>query len=503
MKKMTLKMRLLGGLVIVSMALAAGSCAQGADCDEVFESTVRNTQMVSPAADDVKLEVVNVEYMKVSWPVVKGAGGYQCLVQNINDEANPVTVVDDVMDDSSFEFKLSDDTRYAISIQTLGNEKLNNKDATTTTEKVYFFGVEGMLVPASAGDIGAHIAGVIAEQADAWAAARAEDPNFEIAFDLEPGGQYTMDTEFDAGLQSIRIRTLTPDNRATVNVTKSFKFKAGLRLENLNLDCSSFTTKGLVCVGNDLGDELLVDHYGFVREGSLITGFYYINKLVIFNNCWIKNLQNSLIYDNNQVAIALNDFRVINSIVQMNYESSNALIHFKDKGRVIKNLTIENSTFYNLMENGSAYFIRYNNSSNSTPSKCFGAGATCDHIINNSTFIRTFTGKDFANNFQNTGELHISVTNSVFYDVYRLYQYLQSNVTTYTKNNTMWYVVTSPQSHDTGGRNDKLGNPFTTLEDPGFTAPMTALDFSQPNGGLNLKPTGAISSNGGDPRWRN
>ena len=501
---MTLKMRLLGGLVAVSMLFAG--CAQGADCDEVFQSTVTDTQLVSPAADDISLEVVNVEYMKVSWPFVKGAGGYQCLVQNINDEANPVTVVDKVMDQSSFEFKLSDDTRYAISIKTLGNKALNNAEATTTTEKTYFFGVEGMAVPADAGDIGAYIAGVIAEKADEWAAARAEDANFEVAFDLAPGGQYTMETEFDAGLQSIRVRALTPENRATVLVKKSFKFKAGLRLQNLNLDCSEFTTKSLVCVADEMSDELKIENYGFSREGNPITGWYYINKSVILNNCWIKNLQNSLIYGNSKFAIALNDFRVINSIVQLDYTSGNALIHFSDcadNKSSIKNMTIENSTFYNLQANGSAYFLRYKNASNAQPAKVYGDGATSDHNIHNCTMIKTFTGKDFANNMPTIAAFHINMTNNIFYDVFRLYQYLQNNATTYTKNNTMWYVEASAQSNDTGNRKDDSGNPFTTLEDPGFTAPTTAIDFSLPNGGLNLKPTGAISSTGGDPRWLN
>ena len=501
MKKMTLKMRLLGGLVAVSMLFVAGSCAQGADCDEVFQSTVTDTQLVSPAADDISLEVVNVEYMKVSWPFVKGAGGYQCLVQNINDEANPVTVVDDVMDQSSFEFKLSDDTRYAISVKTLGNKALNNAEATTTTEKTYFFGVEGMAVPADAGDIGAYIAGVIAEKADEWAAARAEDANFEVAFDLAPGGQYTMETEFDAGLQSIRVRALTPENRATVLVKTPFIFQAGLRLQNMNLDCSDFDGQGLVCMSTKPDASWLSENLGYMRDGSVISGIYCINKSVILNNCWVKNLPKSLLYDNNTVNCALQDFRIINCIIQCTDTASNAFIKYDKKGRLIRNMTIENSTIYNINRNGE-YFIRFNNASNANPTKVYGDGATAAHTIKNCTFVQMSAKGKFGNNMPAQKSCTFTMTDNVLYDVRQVYQYLQRN-TIITSNNTLWDSENNYQNNDIGGQKDSNGNPYCVKEDPGFTAPTTAIDFSLPNGGLNLKPTGAISSTGGDPRWLN
>jgi hypothetical protein len=63
--------------------------------------------------------------------------------------------------------------------------------------------------------------------------------------------------------------------------------------------------------------------------------------------------------------------------------------------------------------------------------------------------------------------------------------------------NTIWGVKNSVDSTDK--------SKWATEEDPGFVSLDDAtkeLDFTQPNGGINLKATGTISATIGDPRWR-
>lgn len=53
----------------------------------------------------------------------------------------------------------------------------------------------------------------------------------------------------------------------------------------------------------------------------------------------------------------------------MNNAGSNGVINLYGATGTIKDMTIKNSTFYNLVKNSSAYFIRYQN--NSQPWKYF------------------------------------------------------------------------------------------------------------------------------------
>lgn len=55
----------------------------------------------------------------------------------------------------------------------------------------------------------------------------------------------------------------------------------------------------------------------------------------------------------------LRDFRITDCIVQMNNAGSNGVINLYGATGTIKDMTIKNSTFYNLVKNSSAYFIRY------------------------------------------------------------------------------------------------------------------------------------------------
>ena len=63
------------------------------------------------------------ESLKLTWPVVMGAGGFKVNVYNMNDPVNPVAVIaDSIVDGSSMVFPKLEDTNYQVTVQTMGNE---------------------------------------------------------------------------------------------------------------------------------------------------------------------------------------------------------------------------------------------------------------------------------------------------------------------------------------------------------------------------------------------
>ena len=397
-----------------------------------------------------------------------GAGGYLLNVDLIEDPAdptvtteNPVVVMQDsVVDGSSVVFTKTEDATYKIKIKTLGNEKLNNKEAQESTDFKYV-----ALVPATTIPVGEDIAEYINNQL--------KDSDKEQAFALEAGKSYVLNGIVDFRLNVITLRSTDKDNRPTVKVGASggFMTQAGLKIKFINFDCSEMTGAGFLTLSGEPSETISIKSLGYDKDEANQDG-YIINKPVIIQECNIKNLQNSLLYG---------------------------------ATGTIKDMTIKNSTFYNLVKNSSAYFIRYQN--NSQPWKYFGkSDNTSTHIISNNTFCKTFSNKDFGNNIPNDKtSMTQKVEYNIFYDVYRLYQYLQSNNKKSTVGNTIWGVDGgTPNGNDTGGRKDDNGNPFATLEDPAFVGPfLQELDLLKTNGGVDFEPKGAeaVKNKGGDPRW--
>ena len=502
--KMKIKMKIAGKLWGLSAILLFVSCAKGFDDNETFSGGVTNAQLESPVIDDNSFSTLTnsdgTESVKITWPVVMGAGGYLLNVDLIEDPAdptvtteNPVVVMQDsVVDGSSVVFTKTEDATYKIKIKTLGNEKLNNKEAQESTDFKYV-----ALVPATTIPVGEDIAEYINNQL--------KDSDKEQAFALEAGKSYVLNGIVDFRLNVITLRSTDKDNRPTVKVGASggFMTQAGLKIKFINFDCSEMTGAGFLTLSGEPSETISIKSLGYDKDEANQDG-YIINKPVIIQECNIKNLQNSLLYGNKK-PWTLRDFRITDCIVQMNNAGSNGVINLYGATGTIKDMTIKNSTFYNLVKNSSAYFIRYQN--NSQPWKYFGkSDNTSTHIISNNTFCKTFSNKDFGNNIPNDKtSMTQKVEYNIFYDVYRLYQYLQSNNKKSTVGNTIWGVDGgTPNGNDTGGRKDDNGNPFATLEDPAFVGPfLQELDLLKTNGGVDFEPKGAeaVKNRGGDPRW--
>lgn len=474
------------------------SCRKGFDYNEQFSSGVSGVTLESPEiGDDCFVTLTNSdgsESVKVTWPVVYGTGGYLLNINIVDDPLNPDTVVNDsILDGCTVVFKKSEDTKYEISVKSLGNEKLNNKEAATATIYIY-----STLIPATTIPEGEDIAEFIH--------ANLQNSDQEQGFELLGGKTYRLNGVVDFDLNTITLRGDKAD-RPTVILGSGggLMTQGGLKLKFINFDCTESTQAGLLSLSSNPSESISTQALGYKAVGASQDG-YVINNPVIIQECNFKNVANSLLYGNKK-NWSLRDFRITNCIVQLNNSGSNSVINlYGASNGLVKNLTVKNNTLYNLVQNNSAYFIRYSNASNAQPAKIFGSNDNSSTLnIEYNTFSHVMSNKDFGNNMGNTNTISTNINYNILYDVFRLYQAIQTQSVISTVGNTIYGVWGgTPNSNDTGGRKDKNGNAYTTLEDPQFEGPFEAeLDLTKDDGGLNFTPHGsvALQNKSGDPRW--
>ena len=165
----------------------------------------------------------------------------------------------------------------------------------------------------------------------------------------------------------------------------------------------------------------------------------------------------------------------------------------------IKNFTINASTLFNDSIDD-AYFIRFANASNGQASKAFPADPYEYITFTNNTFVNICTKKNFGNNTQNNAAFVDEIKGNVFFNVYRLNKYIQTNNTynfTVADNAINGDIVTID-----GTDKSKIATEDTLLV---LTLPEGALDF---NNIMALKanftnPAGSYAAEMGfgDPRW--
>ena len=499
---MTLR-KLFGGLCCAAMVMFAASCAQGVD-DETWTSGVSGVQLESPAADAIAFsfatDASGNEQVKVVWPVSMGAGGYEVTVYNVNDVDNPEIVVDhEVVDGCSLLFPLGEDTNYEVSILTLGNEKYNNTGAASATTVPFSTMIGGQTIPAGT-EIGQYITDWMTAHADEYAAAIAADANFEWAFDLERGAAYTLSVPAKSGLIPIRLRG-TQGNRPVVTVSETgcLSPAAGLKIKNVNFDCTAATALGLILMDDSRTDLP-------VNSNKVMQCPYPIR----IESCWVKELPKAL-FNIGYGAWGVKEFRMSDCMVQLNNKNDDQWTTFinawQNKGisngvegaswyGAILNTYVLNSTIWNRSESATLkdknYFIRF---ANQSIDKAVGSYNGVFEI-KNSTLVRMVPRKDFGNNIANKAQYVITFENTNFWDCYRL-QKVKRGGTYVWKNNTIWGVFNSVDSTDK--------KEIATEEDMGFTDEniFKVMDLTAENGGVNFKATGTISSTIGDPRWLN
>lgn len=485
-------------------ALLLGSCAvDGFDDKEKFDDGATGVQLESPELSTDNFKTVAAsdgsDKLQVSWKVVYGAGGYECKAYNVDDPANPVEVVADTIDGTSFAFKIAEDTNYKVYVRTLGNAAKNNKEAETASEASY-----STLVPATTIPNNSDIAEFIT--------ANLQASDKEQAFELEAGGQYTCNDEIDFQGNKMTLRG-NKLNHAVVTMGEKgvIRTSAQLKIKFLNFDCTAVTNKGgIVELSNTPPASCSAEAQGVnaSKNNGNPADVYVLQDPVIISECAFKNVP-SCLFSVGNCSWGVTDVRVLNSVVQLNNNgsknSNGAVICGFSSGFAspsggqfwyggIKNITIKNSTIYNIASNSKNRMFRFNNKDLDRVWNT--AGGSCTMMDN--TFVRVMDKKEFGNNTPNTKDYKITYDNNIFYDCFRLQKFIQSNCTKdfHQNLNTVWGIANSVDNTDKGS--------LATEEDAGINIDETKkeLDFTQPNYGINFAATGAISSTIGDPRWK-
>ena len=521
MKKMTLKMKLFGGLV--GAALLAVSCAQGFDDNETFKSDVSNSQMESPTLTETSFSTrVNPdgsESVVVSWPVVKGANGYECKVSVVDDPANPIVLVDQVIDGCSVVFDRYEDTKYEVSIRTLGNKAQNNTDAEQAFVYAYSTLVPAITVPA-----GSDIAAFVRDNLDTTIIT-------EQAFELEAGANYTITEPIDFLTQAVTFRG-DKVNRPTVKLQNDacIKVAAGLKIKFINFDCTESNVDKMKYVyGSDkassqynfgfivCGDaDYYPESYKSQNFGTKVDAAYVLADPVIVQECNFKNVPKAFLAGGYN-AWGVKDFRIDNCIIQLatidddadrnNFISFNSncggyegAFGLKWNGGV-QNILIKNSTIYNTAKTSKK--VRFIRETSNCLNNIFGSHAGT-FTMTDCTLYKTFQNSEFANNTPNNAAYVIKMTNNVFYEVSRLNKFVQGSCTKDGRmNNTSWAVEGNANENGELVSSSDVSNGIVVEEDPMFAAVPTVLDLTDSEkGGQNFKANGAISSTIGDPRWK-
>ncbi len=491
-KKMVKSKFLFRNGILWFMLSAFVSCAQGFDSNEIFQSDVQNAQLESPELNESsftsKVNADGSESIQVSWSVVQGASGYKCIVYIVDDPENPEEIYNGIVDGTSFLFDKKDDTKYEVSVQALGNETLNNKDAETPTVIAYSTLVPAQIIPAGS-DIVEFVKSHIIDQ------------DTEQAFELEAGASYEINSELDFGTKLVTFRGDKLDRpTVTFGIDGVIRTSAGLKIKFINFDCTVQASKGVVECSSNPPSSL---------EGSNFAGYmdvaYILKDPIIFQECMFKNVPRCLFYTG-ECAWGVEDIRVMDCIVQLDndgtsfgdaavlctYSSTSNYKGSQSWNAAIRNITIKNSTIYNIKPNSKNRMIRFmTNQLGKIFDSQYGTAT-----ISDCTLSKTFTDKEFANNTPNRKEYTITFNNNVCYDIFRLQKFIQGNCTNNVNmsTNTIW------------GDNVEIDNTdktkWATEENPNFSGNVTqVLDLTQPNGGINFKANGTISSTVGDPRW--
>ena len=484
-------------MLIALGALLLQSCAIGYDSPDGFDVGVHDTQLANP--DSISF-VVNSAGTKatVSWPLVLGAAGYEVTFRNVDDPDNPY-IVDGyenfVVDGTSMTVTVAEDSKYEMEMRVLGNSEYNNQDAPEKKLISLSTLVQSVATIPSGSDIYQYM---LEHPLDSTTLAD------EVAIDLEPKGEYTLSGPINFYGQKMTFRG-DKVYRPTVNVTGkgSIASYAGLKVKYINFDMTESLADGLILMSADsLPDAILQQNLGYTRNGSLLKGVYIVQDPVYVAHCWFKNMPKSLINDN-KVSCAWWDFTITDCIVQQNNSSNVGFICLQNSGRMIKNILIDKCTIYNIVDNSSAYFIRYANSSNSNPEKTFGNATSLyssqSITFQNSTFSKVYTGQKFVNNINSNGMTTL-VDHCIFYDIC---QTRRMSIGYKTFKFNFWYAFTKPDNNDPNQK-DNSGAPFASVYDPQFAGNvLQELDFSKENGGVDFTPGEyeIIANRGGDPRW--
>ena len=477
-------------LSFVLGALLLSSCKQGFESDEVFQSEVTNAQLESPSQEKVQFSRVfnsdGTQSVKVSWPVVSGASGYECIAKIVDPDPTQ-EVFNEIVDGISFSFPRERNKNYEVSIRAIGNANLNNKDAVTAVTASYTTFVQPIDIDES-GDLAASIKSII----DSYG-----DP--EYIFQLKAGANYRLDAELDFGEAMVTLKgDETQHPIVTLGTDGVIRTSAGLTIESTNFDCTNNKMKGGIIEGS-------------TNPSDAVKGenTYLLTSPIILQDCLFKNVHAALFAPGN-CSWGIEDIRVIDCIVQLDndgsvwndcaiisgYSTNHTFGDTQSWYSAIKNTTMRNTTVYNIKDDSKN--VRMFRFSNRDVAKVFGTD-NGTITMENCTFSKTFISKEFANNMGHKADFVVNIRNCNFFAIFRL-QKIKNGSTTINAEKATNAICGGGLVEIDG--TDK--STYATEEDFRFAGDCNqVLDLTKPDGGVNFKASGALSSKAGDPRWVN
>jgi hypothetical protein len=485
MKQFWLKGRGIMPLVILILFFAS-SCTDGYKDDWEWASSVKNATLESPAADGITVNFsADGSTQTISWPLIMGAGGYQVTVYNYDDPDHPVVIgtENEIVDGIKVNRPAAEDTHYKVVIKALGNEKNNNKEAETATEKLY----NNMLAVTASIPNNTNLT-------DYFTANPIPASTTELCYELETGGSYTMTGNISQGTTPVTFRSASKIHRATVAVTDGSFVNggAGLKFKFINMDYANFT-------GSVTANAVILMSSNFPTTGLTTPNSFFVvptTSPIAFQSCKITGLKHYLFFDNSK-KYAIGTFLIKDCIIGQNTNAfANAQIRFA--AGMLKDFTMVNSTLYNEQSpsNSSNRFMQISAGNVSLVKPTTETWAYGSLTITNCTFYRM--GKT-AQSFNSNGAMgqttdKVTIQNNIFVDCYengRVISRFRRGGTSATF---------------TGGQNTQFYDGVTFTGSQDITADVnyfTADPLLTYLGNGEFTMTGAvqIAARTGDPRW--
>ena len=468
---------------VVTVAGLMASCAQdGYDDDERFESSVKGTTLASPDADAITVtSSVDGKTQTISWPVVKGAGGYLFSFYDESNLEEPI-VKDSIIDGCSVTVPREEDMNYRIDLRTLGNAKIGNSEANAATQKSFSTFTAAYATIPDGSDLYQYFqTNPVPETGEA------------VYYDLEPDGNYTLSAVLDFSNRYVVLRTTSKTDYATITYgdTGSLEYCGGLTLKYLNLDCSASSKPTLAFSANPPESILDADHNSHNQ---------IVDPTAIMN-CNISGVKGMLLFDN-KVKYCLKTFIMENCMVHLESVNmaNNSIFYIYDGGGFINDFTIRNSTIWNTGESDFKYLVRYNNSG-----RCDRAGYATNSInFYNCTMYNLCKEGQMCNHggYDGRATSNYAVENNIFVDcgsgqVPRRIIGRRGGGEISFVHNTYWFDG-APEKEGApdaveGAKNEYDDSHSALQTDPAFV--------DAANG--NFKPTGGeqLAFRTGDPRW--
>lgn len=465
------------------LCFTAFSCVDGYHDDVTWSSSVKNTQLESPAAVQITISFsADGSGQTIAWPLVPGAGGYKVSVYNIDNPASPVLIGEEneVVDGISTTRPSVEDSRYKVVIKTMGNPKNNNLEAVAATEKAY----DNLLAVTAVIPDGTNLS-------DYFKANPIPASPTELCYELVAGGNYTMNDSVSIRQTTVTIRGDKVSHPKIVVTDGSFvNGGAGFKLKFIDMDYAGFVGIASTAV-------ILMD--ANIPTTGLSTGGYVViptSAPIAIQSCKITGLKYYLFFDSSK-KYAIGTFLIKDCIIGRSLNHSvSAEIRFG--AGMVKDLTITKSTIYSEVADGSNRFIQISSGNVGSVKPATETWANGSLTVTNCTFHQCCkTTHSFNSNgaMRQVGD-KVTIMNNIFVDSFNQEAIRRfrggSNIPTFTGGyNTYWYNGIFPANEETHAQGDNSGTIIKT--DPQLSYSGSAQ--------FTLAGPDQIAARTGDPRW--